>query len=74
MKLLEQPADFWSKAQREQRVIQFPLGENLWAAIQLPTPLTTPEWAQFVAVLEAMKPGLIGDRVTHSVEDAPIGG
>mgnify|MGYP001596132440 CR=1 FL=1 len=57
--------------QREQRVIQFPLGENLWAAIQLPTPLTTPEWAQFVAVLEAMKPGLIGDRVGHSVEDAP---
>ena len=45
--------------QRDQRILQIPLGGNEWVAIQISTPITEAAWAQMLAVLEAMKPGLI---------------
>ena len=45
--------------QRDQRILQIPLGGNEWVAIQISTPITESAWAQMLAVLEAMKPGLI---------------
>lgn len=41
------------------RILQLPLLGDTWAAIQLPQSMSEPEWNQMMAVLEAMKPGIV---------------
>lgn len=58
-----------SGRQSEQRVIQIPVGSNEWVALQLPTPMSEEAWNQMMAVLAAMKPGLI--KHEHEAKGAP---
>ena len=45
---------------RQQRIIQVPIGENEWVALQLPSMMSETEWQQMQDVLLAMKPALVG--------------
>ena len=45
---------------RQTRVIQLPISSTEWAALQAPFPLTEEKWEQMLAVLDAMKPALVG--------------
>lgn len=48
------------------RSVQVPLSATTWATVQAPFPITEAAWNQMLAVLNAMKPGLVasGDRST----------
>lgn len=61
-----------SKAQT--RVVQIPISLNEWAALQVPIPLTEEKWGQMIAVLNAMKPGIVTAAKGSSVcpESAPL--
>lgn len=59
------------REQQEQRIIQIPVGSNQWVALQLPVPMPERAWNQMVAVLTAMKPGLIERDQPRPVEHAP---
>ena len=41
------------------RLLQVPLLGGNWAAVQLPQPMSEPEWDQMMKVLNAMKPGIV---------------
>ena len=43
----------------ETRVLQLPLLGGTWAAVQIPQPMSEPDWDQMMAVLQAMKPGIV---------------
>lgn len=43
----------------ETRVLQLPLLGGTWAAVQIPQRMSEPDWDQMMAVLEAMKPGIV---------------
>jgi hypothetical protein len=47
------------------RVVQLPYSATDWAVLQAPFPVTGDEWDQMIAVLQAMKPGLV-KRDVHS--------
>jgi hypothetical protein len=40
------------------RAVQLPLSASAWATLEAPFPLNEDAWAQMIAVLQAMKPGL----------------
>ena len=44
---------------KQSRIVQLPLAGDIWAAIQVPHPMTEDEWEQMMAVLQAMKPGIV---------------
>lgn len=46
-------------AQGEHRTFTIPLPDDELAAIQIPRPMSESAWAQMIAVLTAMKPGLV---------------
>ena len=46
-------------ASAQTRTLQLPLTGDSWAAIQIPHPMSEPEWDQMMAVLTAMKPGIV---------------
>lgn len=41
------------------RSVQVPISATTWATLQAPFPLTEDAWKQLLAVLQAMKPGLV---------------
>ena len=41
------------------RILQVPLLGGSWAAVQVPQPMSEPEWEQMMNVLNAMKPGIV---------------
>lgn len=41
--------------------LSIPVSKDKWLRLEGAWPLTTPEWAQMLAVLEAMKPVLVDD-------------
>ena len=43
-----------------QYVVQLPLSHGEWASLRGPFPLSADEWDQMMAVLQTMKPGLVG--------------
>lgn len=45
--------------QSQVRTLQLPLFEGKWAQFQAPFPISEYDWQQMLAVLEAMKPGLV---------------
>lgn len=45
------------------RSVQVPLSASAWATLQAPFPLTEDAWDQMLAVLQAMKPGLVAKSV-----------
>jgi hypothetical protein len=47
------------KPARNQRTIQVPYSPTEWALVQASFPMTETEWQQMIAVLEAMKLGLV---------------
>jgi hypothetical protein len=53
------------------RAIQIPYSVGEWATLQAPFPLTDNEWRSMMAVLEAMKPGLVAEPATGAPADAP---
>ncbi len=44
---------------RVNRMVSIPCSLTEWADIDAPWPLTPAEWSQLMALLEAMKPGLV---------------
>ena len=52
------------------RVIQLPISQTEWAALQAPFPLTADQWRQMLAVLEAMKPALVGEEANGRDPDS----
>lgn len=44
---------------RETRTVQVPYSPSEWALVQAPFPMTEAAWNQMIAVLTAMKPGLV---------------
>ena len=44
---------------QEPRTVQVPYSPTGWALVQAPFPMTGAEWDQMIAVLNAMKPGLV---------------
>lgn len=44
---------------RTARTVQVPYSPTEWALVQAPFPMTEPAWNQMIAVLNAMKPGLV---------------
>lgn len=48
-------------SRRVARSVQVPLSATAWATVQAPFPITEEAWAQMIAVLNAMKPGLVAD-------------
>jgi hypothetical protein len=44
------------------RTVQVPYSPTGWALLQAPFPMTEAAWKQMIAVLEAMKPGLVSDQ------------
>ena len=57
------------RKQREAQVYRIPLPSNESVAIQIPVPLSEGAWQHMMAVLEAMKPGLVSEVVEeHGVE------
>ena len=49
--------------------VRIPLAANVWATLQAPFPLTEAAWTQMLAVLQAMKPGLVAKPVDLSGGD-----
>lgn len=53
------------------RILQVPLMGDTWAAVQVPHPMSELEWTQMMAVLQAMKPGIVdGTGVNRGTPDA----
>ena len=51
-----------SSGQRDgDRVVYLPLLENRWAVLRADFPVTSKDWDQMIAILEAMRPGLVAD-------------
>ena len=53
-----------------QYVVQLPLSRDEWASLRGPFPLSADEWDQMMAVLQTMKPGLVGE-ASEDQEAAP---
>jgi len=49
------------RQQHQPRTIQVPYSPSEWALVQAPFPMTESAWTQMLAVLAAMKPGLVQD-------------
>lgn len=47
------------RKQERHQVYRVPLPDSEWVAIQLPVPMSEGAWAQMMAMLSAMKPGLV---------------
>jgi len=45
--------------ERQRRVLQLPLGDGAWAVLDAVWPMTEEDWRLMMAVLAAMKPGLV---------------
>lgn len=43
-----------------------------WAYLDVPLPLTEAEWRQMLAVMEAMKPGLVWESEPEPEPDLPV--
>ena len=56
---------------RQTRVIQLPISSTEWAALQAPFPLTEEKWKQMLAVLDAMKPALVGNDKGSESQEQP---
>lgn len=56
---------------RQTRVIQLPISSTEWAALQAPFPLTEEKWKQMLAVLDAMKPALVGNDEGSESQEQP---
>jgi len=56
------------------RSVQVPLSATAWATVQAPFPLTEDAWTQMLAVLSAMKPGLVAPPSAPSASDADASG
>lgn len=46
--------------------VQLPISPAEWARLEAPFPLTEAKWRQMLKVLDAMKPALVVDGLTHS--------
>ena len=58
---LEKPPETPLDTQQPQKlVVQLPIAPAEFAALQAPFPLTEAKWEQMLAVLNAMKPALVG--------------
>ena len=57
--VLEEKPVHKERASTEMRVLQLPLLGGNWAAVQIPRPMSEPDWEQMMAVLAAMKPGIV---------------
>lgn len=62
------------------RILQLPLLGDAWAAMQVPQPMSESEWNQMMAVLNAMKPGIVsstqgnaGSSETYHSGNAEVG-
>lgn len=44
---------------QEQRTIVLPLTTLVWAVLQIPVPMSEESWQLLLAILGAMKPGLV---------------
>ena len=53
------PAVGGHDAERKTRTVQVPYSPSEWALVQAPFPMTEAAWDQMIAVLNAMKPGLV---------------
>lgn len=68
-----QPAGMKAQARESStglRAIQLPYSAAKWAVLQAPFPLSPHEWDQMVAVLQAMKPGLVASQEQAYQPDA----
>ena len=59
-----------AKGELVSRIIQIPLLEGRWAAFQSLFPMSESDWKQMIAVLDAMKPGLVQPTVRNTQEPA----
>ena len=55
------------------QAIQLPIATGEWATLQASFPLTAEKWKQMLAVLNAMKPALVGSGSGDLQEDADLG-
>lgn len=46
---------FWA----DRKAVQIPYPDGEWATLQASFPLTGPQWDAVIAMLQAMKPGLV---------------
>ena len=56
---LKEPPPTDAKTTPQTRVVQLPISQSEWAALQAPFPLTEEKWEQMLDVLNAMKPALV---------------
>jgi hypothetical protein len=53
-----------------ERVLQLPLSGESWAMLQVPVPMTESDWEQMLAVLAAMKPGIVKANAVGTSSDS----
>ena len=54
----------------DELALSIPLEPYKDAELDLPQPMTEANWQQFMAVLEAMKPGLVRDEESHEAQES----
>jgi hypothetical protein len=55
----QSPREVAKPVKQQERTVQVPYSPGEWALVQAAFPLTEAAWTQMIAVLEAMKPGLV---------------
>jgi hypothetical protein len=55
------PREVAKPVKQLERTVQVPYSPGEWALVQAAFPLSEAAWTQMIAVLEAMKPGLVSD-------------
>ena len=61
-----------SEPEEAGRIVILPIAVGEWARLQAPFPLTPEQWKQMMAVLNAMKLGLIVSEDDSMVQEADV--